>query len=171
MKNRNLDNHDNWKTPPYLYNKLNGEFKFDFDPCPLNHDLSKWDGLEIEWGNRNFVNPGYSLKIKTGFVLKGIEEYKKGKLCIFLLAVSTSTALFHDIILTNITEKIRFLKGRTPFIGKNQKGQFVNYNLIQEVDAIAKISFIDKEGKKKLIPKYIKSLGQHDSMIVIFDGR
>lgn len=36
MKNRNLDHSDNWATPDWLYNELNNEFKFDFDPCPLN---------------------------------------------------------------------------------------------------------------------------------------
>ena len=38
---------DNWATPQWLYDKLNDEFDFDFDPCPLN---SKIDGLNIKWG-------------------------------------------------------------------------------------------------------------------------
>lgn len=52
MKNRSLNHSDNWETPKEFYDKLNKEFKFDFDPCPLNHDLSKWDGLNINWGGR-----------------------------------------------------------------------------------------------------------------------
>lgn len=36
MKNRNLVHSDNWETPKEFYNKLNSEFNFDFDPCPLN---------------------------------------------------------------------------------------------------------------------------------------
>ena len=48
MKNRNLENKDDWKTPQDFYNKLNKEFDFDFDPCPYRHDMS-WDGLEVEW--------------------------------------------------------------------------------------------------------------------------
>ncbi len=36
MKNRNLKHSDNWGTPKEFYNKLNEEFNFDFDPCPLN---------------------------------------------------------------------------------------------------------------------------------------
>jgi site-specific DNA-methyltransferase (adenine-specific) len=40
---------DNYKTPSEVYNKLNDEFHFDFDPCPLN-DNPEFDGLEIEWG-------------------------------------------------------------------------------------------------------------------------
>ena len=46
---------DNWATPAYVYDVLNQEFNFNFDPCPLNHDTSKWDGLEVEWGGEHFV--------------------------------------------------------------------------------------------------------------------
>ena len=67
MKNRNLENHDNWKTPKDFYGPLNAIFDFDFDPCPLN---STFDGLSIEWGQRNFVNPPYSRALKEKFVLK-----------------------------------------------------------------------------------------------------
>lgn len=46
MKNRN-PMHDNWGTPKELYNDLNKEFNFDFDPCPLNHTI---DGLSLSLG-------------------------------------------------------------------------------------------------------------------------
>ena len=137
MKNRNLNHSDNWQTPPELYNKLNEEFNFNFDPCPLNHNLELWDGLKIEWKERNFINPPYSRKLKDLFVKKAIEESKKGKLCVLLLPVSTSTKLFHDHILPNKKE-IRFLKGRVKFIGVNTFG-----NLVQN------------------------KCGMHDSMIII----
>ena len=39
MKNRNLNNSDNWATPKDFYGKLNAEFNFDYDPCPLNGRL------------------------------------------------------------------------------------------------------------------------------------
>lgn len=38
--------HDDWATPKDEYDKLNKEFKFDFDPCPLK---STFDGLKIDW--------------------------------------------------------------------------------------------------------------------------
>ena len=123
MKDRNLNHSDNWATPDYIYNKLNKEFEFDFDPCPINHDMS-WDGLYIEWGKRNFVNPPYSRKLKESFVKKAVEESKKGKLCVLLLPVSTSTKLFHEVILPNKKE-IRFVKGRIKFCGVNTKGEYV----------------------------------------------
>ena len=123
MKNRNLKNSDNWKTPQYFYNELDKEFNFDFDPCPYNHDMS-WDWLEIERWQSNFINPPYSRKLKDSFVKKAIEESKKGKLCVLLLPVSTSTKLFHEHILPNKKE-IRFIKKRIKFEWINTKGEFV----------------------------------------------
>ena len=140
MKNRNLDHKDDWATPKEFFNKLNDEFDFDFDPCPYQHDM-EWDGLNIEWGSRNFINPPYSRNLKDAFVKKAIEESNKGKLCVMLLPVSTSTKLFHEYILP-YNKEIRFIKGRVKFSGVNTKGEFVT-----------------------------NKPGMHDSMIVIFDGR
>jgi hypothetical protein len=141
MKNRNLDHKDDWATPVHFYNDLNKEFDFNFDPCPFQHDTEKWDGLKVDWKERNFINPPYSRSLKEKFVVKAIEESKKGKLCVMLLPVSTSTKLFHEWILPNQKE-IRFVKGRVKFSGVNTKGEWVS----------------DKAG-------------MHDSMVVIFDGR
>lgn len=121
MKNRNLINTDNWATPKEFYDKLDKEFHFDFDPCPLR---SKKDNLKTEWGGVNFVNPPYSRKLKEAFVLKAIEESKKGKICVMLLPVSTSTVLFHKHIKPNAKE-IRFVEGRIRFAGINTKGKYV----------------------------------------------
>jgi len=139
LKNRSLKHSDNWKTPNELYSILDKEFKFDFDPCPYSIDGEiPFDGLAIEWGERNFINPPYSRKLKEQFIRKALEESLKGKLCVMLLPVSTSTKIFHEVILPNKYE-IRFLKGRVKFQGKNTKGEFVT-----------------------------NRCGMHDSMIVIF---
>lgn len=124
MKNRNQDHSDNWATPSYIYDPLNEEFKFDFDPCPLNHDVTLWDGLTVEWGKSNFVNPPYSQALKESFVKKAIEESKKGKIVVLLLPVSTSTKLFHFHIKPNAKE-IRFVYKRIKFQGINTKGEYV----------------------------------------------
>lgn len=103
--------------------------------------------MSIKWNKRvyrrmgggvNFVNPPYSKKLKEQFVIKAIEESKKGKTCVMLLPVSTSTKLFHEWIKPNAKE-IRFLKGRVKFIGINTKGKMVT-----------------------------TKPGMHDSMIVVF---
>ena len=127
MKNRNLVHKDDWETPQYILelwvlpifeNNLGKDY---FDPCPIN---SKFDGLNIEWKEQNFINPPYSRKLKELFIRKAFEESKKGKLCIMLLPVSTSTKIFHEIIYPNA--EIRFLKGRVKFKGINTKGKEVS---------------------------------------------
>lgn len=124
MKDRNLEHKDDWKTPAKIYEQLNNEFNFDFDPCPYKHDVTQWDGLQVEWGDRNFVNPPYSRKLKEAFVEKAVIEKLKGRTSVLLLPVSTSTALFHDVIKPNASE-IRFVRGRIRFEGVNTKGEYV----------------------------------------------
>ena len=89
------------------------------------YNVEDWDGLEVEWGERNFINPPYSQKLKHEFVVKAIHESWKGKLCVLLLPVSTSTVLFHDFILPNKPE-IRFVRGRIKFEGINSFGEKVS---------------------------------------------
>lgn len=124
MKNRNLKHSDNWATPKEFYAELDKEFNFNFDPCPLNNDNKVWNGLNRAWKERNFINPPYSRKLKEAFVKKAIEESRKGKLCVMLLPVSTSTKLFHEVILPENPE-IRFVFKRIKFCGINTKGEYV----------------------------------------------
>lgn len=139
MKNELARNNsgDDWKTPDDFYNTLDKIYHFDFDPCPYQ---STFDGLNIEWGDVNFINPPYTRKLKEAFVMKALEESRKGKICVLLLPVSTSTALFHDVIQPN-AKKIEFVRGRIRFEQKDKQGNFIN-----------------------------KGCGQHDSMIVVFKG-
>lgn len=39
---------DHQATPKNLYDALDQEFHFDFDPCPL-HGEEKFDGLQVDW--------------------------------------------------------------------------------------------------------------------------
>lgn len=143
MKKIHINNDDNYATPPDFYEVLNARFNFNFDPCPYNEGVIEpsGDGLLIEWGERSFVNPPYSRRLKEAFV-------RKGKLCVFLIPVSTSTSLFHDYILPN-AKSIEFVRGRIKFGKRDSGGVFY----------IPK----NKDGKE--------SSGTKDSMIVVFDGR
>ena len=121
MKNRDgSENNDNWETPQKLYDDLNKEFNFDFDPCPLN---SEFDGLCIEWGKSNFINPPYNRRDKPKFIQKAYVEWKKGKTCVLLIPSATGTKQFHELMVPNA--EIRFIKGRVAFRGFNTKGEFV----------------------------------------------
>jgi hypothetical protein len=81
-----------WITPPELYQKLDAEFHFDFDPCPYPY---KQDGTTIEWGQSNYVNPPFRKKDSknghgpTAFVRKAIEENKKGKQVVLIIPVQS----------------------------------------------------------------------------------
>ena len=92
-------------------------------------------------GGSNFINPPYSRALKEKFILRAVEESKKGNLCVMLLPVSTSTKIFHEVILPNASS-IEFVRGRLHFEQKNEEGKFVS-----------------------------KGAGQHDSMVVVFQKK
>ena len=74
-----------WLTPPSLYESLDNEFNFDFDPCPYPLP-NGFDGLTDDWGNSNYVNPPFGSilhdgkkKGATAWARKSIAENEKGK--------------------------------------------------------------------------------------------
>ena len=73
-----------WLTPKDVYDKLDREFHFDFDPCPYPKPIG-FDGLEAEWGNSNYVNPPF--KGPTKWARKAIEEHKKGKKVVMVFPI------------------------------------------------------------------------------------
>lgn len=68
-----------WLTPPDFYERLNREFKFDFDACPYPRPAG-FNALQEDWGESTYVNPpigkGHSL---SAWVRKARDEQKKGK--------------------------------------------------------------------------------------------
>ena len=107
-----------WRTPVDIYDGLNKEFNFDFDPCPSH---SSFDGLEQEWGKRNYVNPPYKTKIQNAFVKKAYEESLNGKLSVLLIPVRTSSMRWQTWILNKKNVDIRFVAKRIKFIGEDGK--------------------------------------------------
>ena len=43
----------NWATPKWLYEELDKEFHFDFDPCPLN-EKPDFDGLSVDFKEKTY---------------------------------------------------------------------------------------------------------------------
>jgi len=109
---------DHWSTPRDLYKKLDAEFAFNDDPCPLN----RRDGLIREWGTRVFMNPPYSNP--TPWVKKAYRESLKGKLVVGLLRGDTSTRWFHDWVYGKA--ELRFIKGRLRFGNINKPAPFAS---------------------------------------------
>ena len=68
MRKIHINNDDNYATPPEFYEALNKRFNFDFDPCPYCEGEVVVDGLSIDWGNSNFINPPYSQKLKEATI-------------------------------------------------------------------------------------------------------
>jgi len=121
MFNRNglfSSNRLNWATPRAFYDVLNAEFKFDFDPCPTEPDF---DGLSVEWGTRNFVNPPYGNQIKH-WVAKAYEESQRGKLVVMLIPSRTDTRWWHDYVMK--ADEVRFVKGRLKFDDRGGSAPF-----------------------------------------------
>ena len=106
---------DKWITPPKLYDELNKEFKFNFDPCPITWKEGDPDGLSIDWGSSTFCNPPY--KYVALWIKKAYDEWKKGKKIVMLINAITDTKAFHEYIYNKA--ELRFIKGRISFIDPN----------------------------------------------------
>ena len=110
LKGLFLSKRSDWRTPKVLLQELQREFGVLWDPCPTNADFN---GLQVEWHQNTFVNPPYSRET-IKWCRKAVQEYKKGKTVIMLLAARTDTKWFHDYILPHAKE-VRFIRGRLKF--------------------------------------------------------
>ncbi len=116
-----------WNTPKETYDLLDREFHFDFDPCPQN---PTFNGLEIEWGQRNFVNPPYGREIGK-WVRKAYQESQISKLVVMLIPSRTDTLWWHDYVMQ--ASEIRFIKGRLKFDEYKQSAPFPSAIVVFEV--------------------------------------
>ena len=110
---------DIWSTPKEIYNYyMNLDY---FDPCPIN---PQWNGLEISWKEKNFVNPPYS--DITTWVDKIINEVIINDAVVILLIPSrTDTKYFHKLINNESLEiQINFFKGRLKFGNSKNSAPF-----------------------------------------------
>ena len=88
----------NWLIPPKIYDQLNKEFNFNFDPCPYPRPRD-FNGIDVDWKESNFVNPPFRKKDSafgagpTAFARKAIEENKKGKTVVLTLPVQSYVCL------------------------------------------------------------------------------
>jgi hypothetical protein len=101
---------DRWATPRHVYDALNEEFGFDFDPCPLDGTDNGLATLFVSWqGRRVFCNPPYGPGIAE-WIRRGLEA----ELAVFLIPARTDTRWFHEIVLP-MAKEIRFIRGRLKF--------------------------------------------------------
>jgi len=113
-----------WATPKGLYEELDAEFAFTFDPCPLN-DARIWDGAS-DWlwtGERVFCNPPYGRGVD-----RWLAKAREAKLAVYLLPARTDTAWWHDYALK--ADEIRFIRGRLTFGDAKNPAPFPSVVLI-----------------------------------------
>lgn len=97
-----------WITPPALYEALDAEFHFNFDPCPYPLP-DGFDGLTCEWGTSNYVNPPFGSivhqgkkKGPTAWVRKAIAEHAKGKTVVLVYPVDKWVLMLLSAIGTEV---------------------------------------------------------------------
>lgn len=112
----------NWKTPKVIYDQLNQEFKFDFDPCLFEtHTIHMKDMLGSDWpGQSIFVNPPYDRL--SLWIEKCSKEAAKGKTVVMLIPSRTDTEAFHEFIYGKAD--LRFIKGRLCFDDSGKRAPF-----------------------------------------------
>lgn len=160
MKDRScLNNH--WSTPRDFHSILDQILSFtpEFDPCPLGNDIEIFNGLTAEWPESVYLNPPYTAKDKSAFILKAIEQASKGTNTIALIPVSTSTVLYHD----HIIDRPHYpLRGRLKFEGITSDGKWAN--------AGAGIGRHPANDFDWAPSDFVIKHGQHDSMLVIIQS-
>jgi hypothetical protein len=113
-----------WATPLDVLLKLDAEFHFDFDPCPLG---GKTDGTAVSWFSRRvFCNPPYGPGIRPF-----LERAMEADIAVFLIPARTDTRWFHEIVLPYAKE-IRFIKGRLKFGDSKNSAPFPSMIVIFE---------------------------------------
>lgn len=90
-----VDKKHYWLMPVDKYSILNDEFNFDFDPCPFPRP-DGFDGLEVEWGKSNWVNPPFTGMAKEvgkrkigpmAWARKALMERQKGKTSVLIFPI------------------------------------------------------------------------------------
>ena len=109
---------DHFITPERVFDYAKKEWNLNlkkmFDPCPYH---AKFNGLEIQWKKRNFINPPYSKLIE--FVMKAhFQNRILGKTSYLLLPCKTDQRFFHFILRND--HLIKYFPFRIVFAGQKK---------------------------------------------------
>jgi len=112
-----------WETPPWLFELLHEEFRFDVDAAasPENAKLPRFwtaadDGLAQSWtGLRVWCNPPYGGQVGA-WVRAARQKVRAGTcpLAVLLVPVRTETRWWHEEAMN--ASEIRFVRGRVHFL-------------------------------------------------------
>lgn len=117
--NRHEEN-DDVETPTWLYDFLNRQYNFDFDPCPYKCQVNNLD-KKVKWGKSNYINPPYSDPYP--WVSRALDETKNGNSSLLLIPVRTDNEYWRELIFP-FAESIEFLSSKIQFKGYKQTFPF-----------------------------------------------
>ncbi len=111
---------DSWRTPHWLFDKLNGVFDFDFDMCASdeNHLCSNYftasdnaATAELPENARSiFCNPPFSGKTKQKILERAPDIVHSGRKIVFVLSANLFSLLFYDLIY-NSADRVLVING------------------------------------------------------------
>ena len=111
-----------WLTPPDVYQELDNEFHFDFDPCP--YPLPEgFNCLDIPWGKMNYVNPPFRKDDwqhgmgHTALIRKAMAEQIKGNSSVIIY---NTMSHFRLLVEASASTEIRSM-GRVRWLDINTK--------------------------------------------------
>jgi len=113
--------HDNWQTPPALFDALRAEFDFTLDAAASaenalldNYITAEQDALVTPWRAASvYCNPPYSRL--ADFTLRAAnEQYTYNNTVVLLVPAYTDTRWWNNYV-AHCAEEIRFLVGRVRF--------------------------------------------------------
>jgi len=111
-----------WLTPPEIYQELDREFHFDFDPCP--YPLPKgFNCLDVPWGKMNYINPPFRKDDwqygtgHTSLIRRAILEQQNGNSSVIIY---NTMSHFRLLVEASGSTKIRSM-GRVRWLDVNTK--------------------------------------------------
>lgn len=101
---------DNSPTLRLIFDALDEEFAFNFDPCPLNVEgMRDFDGFGGDWGTRTYVNPPWSKC--AAWVEEALRQFRQGKLIVMFMPANISSLWFCEKVIGNAKE-VRIVRGK-----------------------------------------------------------
>jgi hypothetical protein len=112
-------NRDDVETPTELYAVLDATHHFTFDPCPLC--CTAFDGLAIDWGQCNYVNPPYTHTDR--WLRKAVEQLQLGRKSVCLIPSRPFTDYWFEWVWP-YASYVEVFNGGVQFNGYKRKSPF-----------------------------------------------
>jgi len=121
---------EEWETPRWLFEELDGEFHFTLDACarPTNAKCRAYltrqdDALSTLWIGSVFCNPPYGRDIGRWIRWAWISA-RNGAMVVLLVPASTDTGWWHDFCMRG---EVRFIRSRLYFgPGEDKRSPFAS---------------------------------------------